>query len=426
MPARPDLLARLAERVAAREAEHGLRRLRTALRGEGARIVLDGRELLDFAGNDYLGLANHAAVRAALVECAARAGVGATAAHLLGGHRPEHEALEREIAEFLGRERALLFCSGYAANLGVMQALLGPGDLCVQDKLDHASLLDGARLANCEAKRYPHGDADGARRQLEARPGAAALLASDGVFSMDGDVAPLAALAAVARDTGATLMVDDAHAVGVLGAQGRGSVEHARLSPAEVPVHVVTLGKALGAAGALVAGSAALVDGLVQFARTFVYSTAMPPALAAAAHAALRVARHEDWRRDRLQRLVAHFRRGAARRGIALSPSTTPIQPLPVGDADRAVRISRALEAAGFYVPAIRAPTVPPGQARLRITLSAGHTETDVEALLDALGVALAADRDPDATDATPAPAPPSQAKRAPRSSPRGNARRRR
>jgi len=389
LSARPDLLARLAERVAARAAEHGLRRLRTALRGDGARLVLNGRELVDFASNDYLGLANHPAVRAALVDCAQRHGVGATSAHLLGGHRPEHDALERELAQWLGRERVLLFSSGYAANLGVMQALLGPGDVCVQDKLDHASLLDGAKLAGCQATRYQHADSGSARRQLAAHPGAAALLATDGVFSMDGDLAPLRELVTVAREASATLMVDDAHAIGVLGANGCGSAEHAGLAPHDVPVQVVTLGKALGVAGAVVAGSTALVDGLVQFARSFVYSTATPPALAAATLAAVRVARHEAWRRDRLARLVAHFRRGAAARGIALGASATPIQPIPAGSAERALALSRALESAGFHVPAIRPPTVPEGAARLRVGLSVLHAERDVDALLDALSRAL-------------------------------------
>ncbi len=391
---RPDLLARLGERLAARAAEHGLRRLVAATRGNGT-LVVDGRALVDFSGNDYLGLAGHAAVRDALVACAIRDGVGAGAAHLIGGHRPEHAALEAEAAAWLGCERALLFSTGYAANLGVFQTLLGPDDLVVQDKLDHASLIDAAKLAGCEAKRYVHGDVESARRQLRSRPDAAALVATDGVFSMDGDLAPLAALAALARDTGAALMVDDAHGAGVLGPEGRGSAAHAGLAPSDVDVHVVTLGKALGVAGALVAGSQALIEGLVQFARTWVYTTAMPPALAAATRAALAVARHEDWRRDRLARLVAHFRRGAAARGIALMPSTTPIQPLPAGSAERALAWSHALAAAGFHVPAIRPPTVADGAARLRITLSVRHDERTIDTLLDALAAATAAPAEP-------------------------------
>ena len=387
---RVDLLERLAQRHAERSAAGLARRVRTIAEARGPRIVVAGRELLSFASNDYLGLAGHAAVRDALVRSAQRDGVGATAAHLLGGHRREHAALEFELADWLGRERALLFSSGWLANLGVVGALLGDGDASVQDKLNHASLLDAARLAGAELKRYVHGDAASARRQLATRADAPALLSTDGVFSMDGDVAPLAALADVARDANATLHVDDAHGVGVLGPGGRGSVADAGLGQAEVPVLMATLGKALGTGGAFVAGSAALVDGLVQFARPFVFTTAMPPARAAASRAALGVARHEHWRRDKLATLVAHFRRGATARGFALVDSRTPIQPLLLGDAARAVQAAQALEALGFWVPAIRPPTVPDGAARLRITFSALHDERDVAALLDALDQSLA------------------------------------
>ena len=387
--ARPDVLERLVVAQADRARQSLLRRLRTVEAADGAHVQINGRRLLNFASNDYLGLAQHPALREALVRALARWGVGAGAAHLLGGHRAEHAALEDALARWTGRERALLFSTGYMANLGVVPALLDADDLCVQDKLDHASLLDAARLAGCGLKRYPHADVDGARRQLATRPGAGALLATDGVFSMDGDVAPLAQLAALCAAQRATLMVDDAHGLGVLGAQGAGSVAAAGLGQDDVPVLMATLGKALGVAGAFVAGSAALVDGLVQGARTFVYTTAMPPALAAAALAAIDIARFEDWRRDRLARLVACFRHGAAARGIGLSGSQTPIQPVPVGDNAVALRISARLEDAGFFVPAIRQPTVPSGKSRLRVALSALHAETDVERLLDALAAAI-------------------------------------
>ncbi len=382
---RPDLLARLAAAQAERGRASLLRRLRTVEAVDGATVVVDGRRLTNFASNDYLGLAQHPALREALVRAAASWGVGASAAHLLGGHRDEHAALEVALARWTGRERALLFSTGYMANLGVASALLGADDLCVQDKLNHASLLDAARLADCTLKRYLHADIASAARQLEARPAAAALLASDGVFSMDGDVAPLRELAALARAQHATLMIDDAHGLGVLGPDGAGSVAEARLSQDDVPVLMGTLGKSLGVAGAFVAGSAALIDGLVQSARTFVYTTALPPALAAATRAAIDIARFEGWRRDRLALLVAHFRDGAAARGIPLLSSRTPIQPVLVGDAMAALACSQRLEAAGLYVPAIRPPTVPQGQARLRVVLSALHAESDVEKLLDAL-----------------------------------------
>ncbi|HET6806450.1 MAG TPA: aminotransferase class I/II-fold pyridoxal phosphate-dependent enzyme, partial [Frateuria sp.] len=274
---------------------------------------------------------------------------------------------------------------GYMANLGVMQALLGSGDLCVQDKLNHACLLDGAMLAGATLRRYPHGDAAAAARQLGSTPEAPALLATDGVFSMDGDRAPLRELAALCRREGATLMVDDAHGLGVLGPDGAGSAAEAGLGAREVPVLMATLGKALGAHGAFVAGSAALIEGLTQFARSYVYTTAMPPALAAAALAAVQVARTEHWRRERLAMLIARFRTGAAQLGLPLAASDTPIQPLLLGEATRALAAARALEAQGLLVTAIRSPTVPAGQARLRITLSAAHEEEHVDRLLDAL-----------------------------------------
>ena len=387
---RPDLIARLAAAHAQRASASLLRRLRTAHAIDATTIVLDGRRLLSFASNDYLGLAQHPELVAALTRAAQRSGVGAGAAHLLGGHRDEHAALEVALAAWTGRERAVLFSTGYMANLGVLQALTARGDLCVQDKLNHASLLDGARLAGSTLARYRHVDVDSARRQLATRPEAAALLVTDGVFSMDGDVAPLRELAALCREQQASLMVDDAHGLGVLGAHGAGSVVEAGLHAADVPILMATLGKALGVAGAFVAGPAVLIDGLVQFARSQVYSTAMPPALAAAALTAVRLAREDERRRGHLAHLVALFRDGAAARGIPLLASRTPIQPVVIGSSARALQVSARLEDAGFYVPAIRPPTVPEGMARLRVTLSAAHADADVECLLDALAPALA------------------------------------
>ncbi|WP_026107126.1 8-amino-7-oxononanoate synthase [Dyella ginsengisoli] len=385
---RPDLLARLAVQTAERARAALLRRTRSVEHAEGPWLEIDGRRLLGFCSNDYLGLAQHPQLIAAFKRVADDEGVGSTAAHLVCGHRREHAKLEEALADWTGRERALLFSTGYAANLGVQQALLGgvDGAICVQDKLNHASLIDGCRLAGAELKRYPHADPAGAARQLASRASAPALLATDGVFSMDGDVAPLATLAALAAREGATLMVDDAHGLGVLGEQGAGSVAAAGLGETEAPVLMATLGKALGCAGAFVAGSAALIEGLTQFARPHVYSTAMPPALAAAALAAVRLAREEDWRREKLAALVARFRHGAAELGLPLMDSPTAIQPLLLGDAGAALAASQALEAQGLLVTAIRPPTVPSGQARLRITLSAAHEENHVDRLLEALG----------------------------------------
>ncbi|ANB19638.1 8-amino-7-oxononanoate synthase [Dokdonella koreensis] len=386
---RPDLLARLAAAQADRAQAALLRRLRTVDAVDGTDIVVAGRRLTGFASNDYLGLAGHPELVEALATAARRWGVGAGAAHLLGGHREEHAALEEALARWTGRARALLFSTGYMANLGVLQAVLARGDLCVQDKLNHACLIDGAHLAGAVLRRYPHADVAAAQRQLDTAPAAPALVASDGVFSMDGDVAPLPALADLCRTHGASLMIDDAHGLGVLGPEGAGSLAEAGLDEAAAPILMATLGKALGVAGAFVAGPAALIEGLVQFARPHVYTTAMPPALAAATRVAVRLAREESWRRQHLAALIAQFRLGAAQRGLALAASRTPIQPVLVGASDAALAAAQALEAAGFFVPAIRPPTVPAGSARLRVTLSAAHRQSDVERLLDALARVL-------------------------------------
>ena len=382
---RPDLLHRLAVQTAERESANLRRRLRTIDRADGPWLEIGGRRLLSFCSNDYVGLAQHPQLIAALNRAAREEGVGSTSAHLICGHRREHAELEEALAAWSGRERALLFSTGYMANLGVLQALLARGDVCVQDKLNHACLLDGARLGGAELKRYPHADVAAAARQLAANPAAAALLATDGVFSMDGDVAPLRELAQLCARERATLMVDDAHGLGVLGAHGAGSLDAAKLGQHEVPLLMATLGKALGCSGAFVAGPAALIEGLVQFARPYIYTTAMPPALAAAALEAVRLAQAESWRREKLAALIARFRRGAAELGLPLAPSPSAIQPLLLGSAAAALEAASALERHGLLVTAIRPPTVPAGQARLRITLSAAHEEAHVDRLLAAL-----------------------------------------
>ena len=382
---RPSLLARLAQATHERAQSGLLRRLRTIEHTEGPWLESGGRRLLGFCGNDYLGLAQHPLVIAAFKRTADDEGVGSTAAHLICGHRAEHAALEEALADWTGRERVALFSTGYMANLGVMQALLRAGDVCVQDKLNHACLLDGATLAGAELKRYPHNDVDGAARQLASRAEAAALLATDGVFSMDGDLAPLRELAKLCEHEDATLMVDDAHGLGVLGDHGAGTLSMLDLGQREVPILMATLGKALGCHGAFVAGSAGLIEGLLQSARTYVYTTAMPPAVAAAALAAVRVAREESWRREKLAALIRRFRDGAQQLGLPLLPSDTAIQPLLLGEAGTVMAAAGALEQVGFLVGAIRPPTVPAGKARLRITLSAAHEEEHVDMLLEAL-----------------------------------------
>jgi len=382
---RPDLLERLAAQTAEREHAQLLRRLRTIDHVDGPWLETGHQRLLSFCSNDYLGLAQHPQLVAALTRAAREAGVGSTSAHLICGHRTEHAELEEALAVWTGRERALLFSTGYMANLGVLHALLARGDVCVQDKLNHACLLDGAKLSGAELKRYPHADVAAAARQLASSPDAAALLATDGVFSMDGDVAPLGELAALCANERATLMVDDAHGLGVLGQHGAGSISAANLGQHEVPLLMATLGKALGCAGAFVAGPTALIEGLIQFARPYIYTTAMPPALAAAAIEAVQLAQAEAWRRQKLAALIARFRRGASELGLPLATSTSAIQPLLLGSADAALAAAQALERQGLLVSAIRPPTVPAGQARLRITLSAAHEEAHVDRLLAAL-----------------------------------------
>ncbi|RMG30608.1 MAG: 8-amino-7-oxononanoate synthase [Gammaproteobacteria bacterium] len=367
------------------------RRLRTRTSPPGPEVVLDGRRLLAFCTNDYLGLAGHPALVRALCEGAQRYGTGSSAAHLLGGHTEAHARLEAALAEFVGFPRARLFATGYAANLALVSMLAERGEPVYHDRLNHASLLDGTALARARVVRYAHADADDLARRLDANPAHAPLVVTDGVFSMDGDLAPLPALARVVREHGGALLVDDAHGLGVLGPQGRGSLAQAGVGPGEVQALVGTLGKAFGTAGAFVAGDETLVDGLVHFGRPWIYSTAPPPALAHATLQALALVRAGEEARRRLFERVHQFRRGARELGLPLAPSETPIQPLLVGDAQRAQALSAALLEAGIWVPAIRPPTVPEGTARLRITLSAAHTREQVDRLLEALARAWAA-----------------------------------
>lgn len=388
--ARVDLRQRVACLQAMRVRQQRQRIRRRVSARDGCRAQVDGRWLLDFCGNDYLGLAQSPQLRAAADVACLRHGAGATASHLVCGHDTLHDALEREVADWLQAPRALLFGSGYLANLAVVQGLLGRADACIQDKLNHASLIDAARLAGCRLGRYRHADVDSAARQLRARAAGAAMVVTDGVFSMDGDVAPLAALAALAADDAALLYIDDAHGIGVLGPDGRGSAAAAGLSPANVPLQLVTLGKALGGYGALVVGEAALIEHLAQSARPYLYTTALPPAQTAAALQAVQLARQSAALRERLHANIARFRAAAAREGLPMLPSTTPIQPLSCGDEHTALALAAALEAAGFWVVAIRPPTVPEGGARLRITLSARHTSAQVDGLVAALACAFA------------------------------------
>ena len=372
--------------------ERGLRRRRRRvqrLSHDTAEIELDGRPCVDFCSNDYLGLAAHPRVTAALVEAAREHGVGARASHLVSGHQGEHEALEEELAAFTGRERALLFSTGYMANLGLATALVTKGGTVVGDALNHASLIDAGRIARATIDWYAHGDAEALEAKLAACGAGRAVVMTDGVFSMDGDLAPLPALAAACERQGAFLAVDDAHGLGVLGEGGGGTLEHFGLAAREVPALVGTLGKAFGSFGAFVAGDADLVETLVQRARTYIYTTALPVAIAAATRAALAVSISESWRRTRVLALTRRFRALAAEAGIPLAASETPIQPVLIGGADDAVAASRRLLERGYYVAAIRPPTVPDGSSRLRVALSAAHRDADVEGLVVSLAEIL-------------------------------------
>jgi 8-amino-7-oxononanoate synthase len=374
----------LSARLAARRAEQLYRQRPLLQSPQGPEVVVDGQPLLAFCNNDYMGLANHPDVVAAWKAGAERWGVGGGASHLVVGHSTPHHELEEALADLTGRPRALLFSNGYMANLGAVTALVGQGDTVLEDRLNHASLLDAGLLSGARFSRYLHNDPESLASRLEKAVGDT-LVVTDGVFSMDGDIADLPALAKVAKSKNAWLMVDDAHGFGPLGANGAGIVEHFGLGMDDVPVLIGTLGKSFGTAGAFVAGSEELIETLIQFARPYIYTTSQPPALACATLKSLELLRTEHWRREHLSALIKQFRTGAENLGLQLMDSFTPIQPILIGDSGRALRLSQLLRERGLMVTAIRPPTVPAGSARLRVTLSAAHTAAQVQLLLDAL-----------------------------------------
>lgn len=375
--------------LAEQKARALFRRRHILMSPQGVEPVIDGKRYVSFCSNDYLGLANHPEVVTAFVRGATQFGVGSGASQLITGHCAAHRALEEELAQFVGRERALLFSTGYMTNLGVVSVLLKRGDIVLQDRFNHASLLDAALLSRAELRRYHHTDMESLERRLKVRCARRTLVVTDGLFSMDGDLAPLPQLASLARNYNAWLMIDDAHALGVLGASGGGTLEHFGLDPDAAPILIGTLGKAFGTFGAFVAGSKTLIEALIQGARSYIYTTALPPAVAEATRASLRLIRQEPWRRSHLQGLVARFRRGAFRLGLILPHAPGPIQPLVLGGAQAALEVSLRLREKGLFVPAIRPPTVPQGKARLRITFSTVHHEGHVDRLLDGLSDTL-------------------------------------
>ncbi len=348
-------------------------------------IRVDGKEYLAFCSNDYLGLANHPDVISAFQTAANKYGVGGGASHLVNGHSQAHHELELALAEFTGRDRALLFSTGYMANLGAVTALLNKQDGVFEDRVNHASLLDAGLLSGARFQRYLHNDAANLRTRLQRSEARRKLVITDGVFSMDGDLAPLPDLVAASRESDAWVMVDDAHGLGCLGKEGRGSVDHFDLGQNDVQILMGTLGKAFGTAGAFIAGSDVLIETLIQHARSYIYTTSMPPAVAAATLCSLQLVRKDEWRREKLQSLITQFRSGCEALGLVLMESRTPIQPILVGSSETAMQMSAALEAKGIFITAIRPPTVPKNEARLRVTLSASHTEAEVDRLLVAL-----------------------------------------
>jgi 8-amino-7-oxononanoate synthase len=385
----------LADELKQRDADGLLRQRRMLESPQGARVRVDGADLLSFCSNDYLGLANHPALIEAACRGAQQFGVGAGASHLVTGHTLAHHQLEQALAAFVGLPAALLFSTGYMANLGVVTALLGRNDAIFADKLNHASLNDAALLSRAHFKRYAHLDLAMLEGQLAASSARRKLVVSDAVFSMDGDLAPVPELLALCEKYDAWLLLDDAHGFGVLGKTGRGILEHFGLlldpfTPQPSPltsriIYMATLGKAAGVSGAFVAGAQELIDGLVQNARAYIYTTATPPMLAIALQESLRIIAAESWRREQLSSLIAQLRNGLNLKRWQLMPSETPIQPLLIGSSQQAMAVSQALQEKGILVPAIRPPTVPQGSARLRISLSAAHGREDVELLLDAL-----------------------------------------
>lgn len=375
----------LRQRLSQRREAGLYRQRRTLSSAQGAHVSVAGKILLNFCSNDYLGLANHPDIAQAMNLASDSYGVGSGASHLVCGHSLWHQQLEQDLARLTGRPRALLFSTGYMANMGVISALLGKGDCILQDRLNHASLLDGGLLSGARFQRFTHNNVDDLARRLERLGQSNKLIAVDGVFSMDGDLAPLPDIVRLAEQHDAWLMVDDAHGLGCLGDSGGGVSQIFGLDDAKLPILMGTLGKAFGCAGAFVAGSEELIEALIQFSRTYIYTTALPPALAAAACKSVQIAQAESWRRDHLNALIGYYRKALEHFGLPSSASKTAIQPMILGDSQRALKWSHQLYELGVWVGAIRPPTVPAGTSRLRITLSASHSFADVDSLIHGL-----------------------------------------
>lgn len=367
----------------------GLYRQRLIIQSpQGAYTIVNGKKVLSFCSNDYLGLANNIDVKQAFISAMDDYGVGSGSAHLVNGHSQLHHDCEQMLAEFTGRERALLFSTGYMANLAIPSALLGRHDVILQDKLNHASLIDSARLCDARLQRYQHNDLDQLERLLNTtrdRQAGRKLIMSDAVFSMDGDKAEVTRLSSLAKQSHSILMLDDAHGFGVLGNTGAGLCEETGASQQDVPILMATLGKAVGVSGAFVAGSEELIETLIQSARSYIFTTASPPATAAAIMKSVQIIQQQNWRREKLAELIAYFKHHISHLDCEMMPSDTAIQPIVIGDNRKTQEISRQLLKQGFHVTAIRPPTVPKGTSRLRITLSSNHEKQHIDSLIVAL-----------------------------------------
>ena len=360
---------------------NGLYRYRLTLEGsQGAHVSIAGKNYLSFCSNDYLGLANHPELIEAVCEGAHQYGVGAGASHLIIGHHSSHQKLEEMLANFTGFPRALLFSSGYMANAGIVTALVGRGDEIYSDKLNHASLNDAAMLSHAKWIRYPHLDLNILKQRLSVSQANCKLVITDAVFSMDGDIAPVAELLALCEKYNAWLLLDDAHGFGVLGKQGRGIVSHFNFNSPRI-IYMATLGKAAGVSGAFVAGQEVVIEALIQYARSYIYTTAMPPLLSYTLLKSLVLIKREEWRRRKLIKLTEHLKKELQLLRWNLLPSDTPIQPVIIGGNSEVMQIRNALQERYILIPAIRPPTVPKNSARLRISLSAAHSTKDIELL---------------------------------------------
>ena len=349
-------------------------------------MLIDDKKVISFCSNDYLGLANHPQVKQTTIDAIDKYGVGSGSAHLVNGHSIAHHQLEEDLAEFTGYPRAVLFSTGYMANIGICQALLTKGDYVFEDRLNHASLIDGGLISEARLHRYLHNDAASLNLKLQkADKQSEKLVLTDGVFSMDGDIADLPALSALCKKHNSWLMVDDAHGFGTVGKTGKGCLEHFSLDQADVPIYMATLGKAIGTAGAFIAGSEELIETIIQQSRTYIYTTAMPAAIAEATRCSLQIIQNEPRHLHNLHDNISYFRRSCADMSLAIENSETAIQPMIIGDDYEASLISQALFERGFLVTAIRPPTVPEGTSRLRITLSAKHTHEHIDQLIDVL-----------------------------------------